>query len=197
MIDQSIFDCLKQIQPNCMSYRQSVDQLFEPLARTGSWRLRYLDILVATTRLYLDHLLVMRHMPEFEAAAVKRRKTTLSETDLARERVLRNKLIDELEQETRWISFQPINLMSDDAGLIDLQGYKNRLAIHLPEIYEETHHVEMFAKSFLTNQNSAALARLSVTIEHIGNHHAIFVMPALEWLADEMSWTEPWVRGQR
>ncbi len=190
MNDQSNPGCLKQIEPDCISYRQCVDQLFEPLPEAElCWRLRYLDILVATTRLYLDYVLVMQHMPEFEAVAVKRRKTILFSKGGDREQTLRRKLTQELEDGARWAAFMPINPFSDDTGLIDLQAYKNRLTLHLPEIYEETFHVEVFAQSFLSNQNSTALAYLSVGLEHLGKNHISFVLQALQWLAYEGSWS--------
>ncbi len=182
---------LEELRLHLVQYRQAVDQILSSdLTSPQSWRVCFSEILICTSRLYLDYLLVTKGLPELESLAFKRSNTGLTSTDSGREFELRLKLGKKLDSLAGWPGFVAQNSFSKLTALRTVQDYIDSFSLHLPEIYEETFRVEACTKSFLTNQDSSALAHVSVGLQHLGRNHASFVLQALEWAADEGSWDE-------
>lgn len=116
---------------------------------------------------------------------------TLPKADIDRERVLRQRLRDCLETCALWSYFSPENPFSERTGLLTLDDYINRFALHLSEVYEETFQVEECTKNFLIKPKDSLLACMLVGMQHLGGNHITFVQQALEWVVDEASWEEP------
>ncbi len=127
---------------------------------------------------------------ELEAVASKRAVLDLVQSDGLAERSIRKRLRQELETSPSWTTFRPENPFSELTGLHSLQDYTDKLALHLPEVHEETFAVEACLISFLANRNSAALAQTFIGLQHLGRNHISFVLQALEWAADEGSWDD-------
>ncbi|MBB5056346.1 hypothetical protein HDF16_001015 [Granulicella aggregans] len=188
---------LENLQLAAVRYRSAVDHIFSPsLTTSENWRACLAGILVSTTRLYLGYLLVAEGLEELEALVSKKRIRKSFPTDTVREMKLRAELGRKLELPTSWPGFIPYNPFSDITRLRTLKDYTASFTLHLPEIYEETFRIEACAKSFLADRNSSVLAQLLVGLQHLGRNHASFVLPALEWAADEGSW-DKLVEGTR
>lgn len=69
-----------------------------------------------------------------------------------------------------------------------LDDYLNSIELHLPEIYGETIRIEAQGIEFLRSNDSGSLADVLVGLEHTGRNHISFVLRALDWLVDEISW---------
>ena len=186
-----MLDQLESLQLDVIRYRQAVDHIFSPsLTNSKKWQACFSEILICTTRLYLDYLLVTKSLPELESLASKGRDMGQPSTNNSREMTLRAELKKRLDSSTGWPGFVPQNPFSNLTGLRTLRNYVNSFSLHLPEIYEETFRVEACTKSFLADHNGVALAQLSIGLQHLGKHHASFVLQPLEWAADEGSWDE-------
>ena len=182
---------LEKLQLDLVSYREAVDQILSlGLITPRHWQQCFLDILICTSQLYLDYLLVTKSLPDLEAAASESEDSDLVSTDVTREMRLRAELKHKLTSSSPWLGFTPENPFSNLTGLSKLQDYVNSLTLHLPEIYEETIRVEACVKSFLASHDSSALAQLSIGLQHLGRNHASFVIQTLEWIANEDSWEE-------
>jgi hypothetical protein len=179
---------LENLQLDLVSYRKAVDRIFLPALTTPrEWQQCLFEILVCTSQVYLDYLLVAKNLPALEAISLKGKSYQLR-ADSLREQNLREKLKRELESSPSWNQFQPANPFSDSTGLRSLHDYFNSLTLHLPEIYEETFRAEGLAKSFLANRSDATLAQLTVSLQHLGRNHCSFVLQALQWASDEGGW---------
>jgi hypothetical protein len=182
---------LEKLQLDLVRYREAVDHVFTAtLVEPRDCQKWLLEILVCASQLYVDYLLVVKHMPELETVASKRGALDVVQSNSLRERSIRERLRQELETSPCWGTFRPENPFSELTGLRSLQDYMDKFTLHLPEIYEETFRVEVCVKSFLANHNSAALAQTLVGLQHLGRNHISFVLQALEWAADEGSWEE-------
>lgn len=186
-----MLDQLKKLQLDLVSYREAVDEIFSLSPATPrAWQQRLFEILVCTSQLYLDYLLVVRNLPALDAVSSKGSSSDLVRADVLRERNLREKLKHELESSPPWNHFRPENSFSEFTGLRSLQDYMDQFTLHLPEIYEETFRAEVCTKDFLANRNAFALAQLVVALQHLARNHIGFVLQALEWALDEGSWEE-------
>jgi hypothetical protein len=190
-----MFDQLDKLQVDLVGYRKAVDQIFSPALTTPKdWRECFLGILICTSQLYVDYLLVMKNLPVMGGMS-KSGSSDQLRADMARERDLRKRLKDELESSPCWSHFLPENPFAGLTGLHTRQDYVDRFTLHLPEIYEETFRVEAYTKNFMGNHSAAALARISVALQHLGRNHIIFVLQPLEFASDEDSWNESLVRA--
>jgi hypothetical protein len=185
---------LEKLLSDLVSYREAVDQIFSPAHRTHrGWQQCFLDILICTSQLYLDYLLVTKSLHALEADASESGRADVVSANIAHEMRLRAELRNKLTSSSTWLGFTPENSFSDLTGLHELQDYVNNLTLHLPEIYEETFRIEICTKDFLTSHNNSVLAQLAISLQHIGRNHISFVLQVLEWVADEDSWDELFV----
>jgi|GEM_PF-5387414 len=186
-----MFDQLEKLQVDLGSYRKAVDEIFSSALTTSKgWQVCFSGILICTARLYLDYLLVMKGMHELESLVSRSGDGREAQTGSVREMKLRAELKRRLESSNGWPGFIPQNSFSNLTGFRTLRDYADSFTLHLPEIYEETFRVEACTKSFLADHNGAALAQLSIGLQHLGKNHASFVLQPLEWAADEGSWDE-------
>ena len=182
---------LEKLLVDLASYRQAVDQIFSPLLKgPKEWRERLFEVLICTSQLYLDYLLIIKSLPIMEVISSESGSSNFVRTNLVRERNLRERLKHKLESSRPWSGFRPENPFSGITGLCSRQDYIDRFTLHLPEIYEETFQVEACTKNYLLSHNGAALAQLGVGLQHLGRNHISFVLQPLEWAADADSWDE-------
>ncbi len=76
-------------------------------------------------------------------------------------------------------------------GIDKLKGkkdYIDLLALHLPEIYDETIRLEDWLHRLTLDPSEAVLTRAIVSAEHLSKNHIGYVLPALEWLIDINAW---------
>jgi len=180
---------LERLLQSLVAFREAVDRcLSQSLVIPSDGQALMLETLIATTTLYLDYLLSVKVMPQLESIATKRARFDMVPTDLERERKLRNELGAKFASAEGWPGFQPQNAFSDLTGLHTLQDYSNTLGLHLSEAYEESFRIEICAKEFLRSRSSSALAQLSVGLNHMVQHHIIFVLQALEFAASSGDW---------
>jgi hypothetical protein len=185
---------LEYLRLDLAAYRSSVDRIMaEHLADPRHFRECFLDILVSMSRLYLDYQLFRKQLPELWETAKKARKRVprVVESDIRRQREHRARFREKLESLSCWKYFRPENAFSESTGLLSIANYIDVFSLHLPEIYEETLCVEVYVEQFLNTSRGSALAELEVGMQHLGRNHISFVLQALEWASDEMSWSEP------
>jgi hypothetical protein len=179
---------IKNLPSNLSRYRKTVDQIFSPdLSNPTDWQRYFFDVLLCTSQLYLDYLLLQKAESQLGAISRKTKHRTRG-TDTKRESLLRRLYRERLESSTHWTHFIPENPFSDSTGLRTNEDYINEFALHLPEIYEETFRVEGLARDFLTDHSTNLLAQMLVGMEHLARHHVSFVQQALQWAADDISW---------
>jgi hypothetical protein len=182
---------LERLQLDLVNYRKAVDRTFSsPFTSARDWQQHFLEILICTSQLYLDYLLVTRSLPDLQILSSKDDRSEHIRGNLLREKELRERLKQGLESSPYWIHFEPGNPFSELTGLRRLQDYIDKFALHLPEIYEETFRVEACTKNFLSGHKDSALTQLVVGLQHLGRNHISFVQQALEWAADEDSWRD-------
>ncbi|MGH9437588.1 MAG: hypothetical protein ACRD22_06760 [Terriglobia bacterium] len=182
---------LRQLIFDLREYRTILERAFSrKLSRPRDCRRYFLELLIIASKLYLDYLRILHDMRSLERKAIKMQDDTRIDTDIQRERLLRTRLRSRLESLPCWSQFRPANSFSETTGLRTLSDYIDSLAHHLPEVHEETFQTEAYAREFRNSRSSAALAGLSVGLEHLGRNHISFVHFALEWAADESSWKE-------
>lgn len=180
---------LERLERDTVSYRNAVDRLFSSASDSRrKWQRCLREILICASQLYLDYLLVREEVPAMEAVSLPG-KAAPFRSDIARERFLRQRLQRKLESSACWRrQFTPENAFSAETGLRTLQDYTESLALHLPEIYEETFRVEACAKEFLARRDGCALVELVVGLQHLGRNHISFVLQTLEWATEDLSW---------
>lgn len=181
---------LQNFIPQLVGYRETLDQIFSKPSKTPNDLQRYFfDLLVCTSQLYLDHLFVLKDSPSYEIRQTKISRQKHPAADFHREKDLRERFHRALESSPHWKHFIPENPFSDETGLHTLDDYLHRFSHHLPEIYEETFRIESCIKTFLENRSDAVLADLLVGLQHMGRNHISFVQQALEWAAEDISWS--------
>jgi hypothetical protein len=186
-----MFDQLKKLQIDLIGYREAVDHIFSSAPNPKSWQECFFEILLRTSQLYVDYLLVMKTLPALEAVSSKGGSNGQGRANILREENLRENLQRELESSPCWTHhFKPQNPFSELTGLRSRRDYIDRITLHLPEVYEETFRVEECTKEFLETHNGTALAHLVIGLQHLGRNHISFVLQALEWAANEDSWEE-------
>jgi hypothetical protein len=123
-------------------------------------------MLVSTSQLNLDCVLIIRSdMPKLEKVSRRARTIEPLRAYIDREILLGQRFSNRLESLNCWFWFEPENAFSEVTGLHTLQDYANNLALHLPEIYEETFCVEKYVRSFRQNQNASAHEQVTAKFE--------------------------------
>ena len=178
---------LEQLPLVISNYRESVNMIFTTSPTPSELRSRFYDVLICTSRLYLDYLLITRQL---ETAEMVPSEYVSIPANLQRERIHREQLRAQLESWPNWKYFHPQKGFPEQTDLQTLADYINCLALHLSEIYEESFRVKQCAKEFLLNQNDSAGGQLIVGLEHMGRHHISFVQQALEWVSADSMWDD-------
>jgi hypothetical protein len=159
-------DQFTKLLTGLLGYRDAVDQIFSlQLAEPESWRLAFLNILICTSQLYLDYLIVMRDSAVFESLSSANSREDFPGIDIKRERALREQLQEHLELRLPWIRFSAGDGLSELSGLKAPQDYINSLGLHLPEIYEETFRVESCLTRLIAKPTDSGFACLIVGLQ--------------------------------
>jgi hypothetical protein len=178
-----------QLALDAAGYRAAMERIFSrKLSKPRHCRQYFFEVLVNSSRLYLDYLLITKDLPELEKLSKTDAKRPLNPHNTSRETLLRRRFRERLKSLPCWSYFLPENPFSKYTGLWKLEDYINSFALHLPEIHEETLWVEGYASGFLKNRLASTLADLMVGLQHLGCNHVSFVHFALEWAAEESSW---------
>jgi hypothetical protein len=150
------------------------------------------DVLVSTSRLYLDSLIVGRELRD-SATSGNEPIDPLAQPRLRRnsdaELTFRKEFSRKVESLACWKAFQPINTFVDENQLRTQADYLFNLTLHLPEIHGEVVDLVGIVRGRLkTGQLSDAERwRLITGLEHAA-HHASYCRHALEVLSNELSW---------
>jgi hypothetical protein len=151
------------------------------------------DVLVSTSRLYLDSLIVGRELrdsattgdePINPPVQPKRRRSSVDV-----ELTFRKKFSRKVESLACWKAFQPINTFVDENQLRTQADYLFNLTLHLPEIYGEVVDLAGIVRGRLKTGrlSDAERWRLITGLEHAA-HHASYCRHAVEVLSNELSW---------
>jgi len=150
------------------------------------------DVLVSTSRLYLDSLIAGRELRDSATAGnepinppvpSKRRRSSGAEL------TFRKKFSRKVESLACWKAFQPINTFVGENQLRTQADYLFSLTLHLPEIYGEVVDLAGIVLGRLKTGrlSDADCWRLIMGLEHAA-HHASYRRHALEVLSNELSW---------
>ena len=187
---ESMSEQLQNLILDLVYYRKTLVQIFSKPAKTPTdLRQYFFDLLVCTSQLYLDYLLVLKDSTSYETKKTKFPRKKFPVADIHHEKDLRERFRRALESSPHWEHFIPENPFADETGLHTLDDYLHRFTLHLPEIYEETFRIETDLKIFLENLSDEVLAHLLVSLQHMGRNHISFVLQTLEWAAEDISWT--------
>ena len=184
---------LQEVSSDASQFREAVDALLatdctEPQLFCD----RLYEIWITVSRLYLDMIEVYRWaLPNSNEAAhgfESPATIKVNYDSIKTEQRIRVKLQKYLEELKIWDRYNGDHAIPIDRGLKSKADYVSTLSFHLPEIYAETISFEKYVKALSTNPSAAALAGAMVSAQHLGKHHASYVLPALEWLTNLDAW---------
>jgi hypothetical protein len=188
--DTQMKELLHKLADDCAKYREAVDRVFTiDIDTPAAFRSWLLDCLTCTSQMYLDHLHVLRALTGFEADPAAP-DDDLDRADYKFEHSLRKGLRERLASSTSWSHFHPDTPLAVKMGLRTTQDYINSFALHLPEVYEETHRLERCARATAISRSQLALAELEVSLKHAAHNHICFVQPAMQWAMNEDNWDD-------
>src|SRR2546429_541311 len=95
---------LEQLLQNLSNYREAVDAIFATSPTPGELRSRIFDVLVYTSRLYLDYLLIVKQLKDTEMAPSQYKYIPVN---IQREAAHRQQLRAHLELWPYWKHFDP------------------------------------------------------------------------------------------
>lgn len=183
---QSVF---AHLEADCQRYRFAIDRLLDANhVQSDSMRGHFLEVRVTSSQLYLDYATLYRDLPQIKTTCSKHSADRQQSRAMERERDLRTQFKTRLRPSQIWTHFRPNNSFSEMNRLTCLDDYLNSIELHLPEIYGETIRIEAQGIEFLRSNDSGSLADVLVGLEHTGRNHISFVLRALDWLVDEISW---------
>ena len=183
-----MFNILEQLEVDLISYRDAFTHRPSQLASASEVRHYFHDVLIQTSKLYLDMLLIER---DEDLLAAKLRDTSLFPLPSdGLERVTRDEFQLSLRSWAAWAHFQPEHAFSAQLRLTTLQEYFDSFTLHLPEIFAETANAEARLHSVFNDQSAAAFTDLLIRIQHVGRNHISFVQHSLQYAADESCWSD-------
>lgn len=175
---------LERVIVHSVDYRTRFADVSASFSQGLSPQQSLFELLIATSELYLDCLLVLRVLPSLHGHAVDGAEVTKDAGDASREMHLRQHLRGTLDGSRSWSYLDLKHPLAED-NLATQEDYINNYALHLPEIHEETYQVEQYARDFIQTRNNLALVDLEIGLRHLAFNHAIFVLPALQWPSTE------------
>jgi hypothetical protein len=179
---------LQKMLGDFAGYREAVGHvLAERSQSVERWRILLEALQLSTATLYLDYLQVTRPLADLNLPSRKRfRKKPINSAD--DQHALRARFREHLESTVPWQNFRSGNPFSSITNLRSKEDYLQVLALHVPEIYQETLVLEPAVSRFLQEETANDQAMLIVGLQHLGRNHISFLLPALEWITDESSW---------
>jgi hypothetical protein len=151
-----------------------------------------LEVLISTSRLYLDSLVFGRALRKSAAngnEAINPLPPSIRRRSCVRELAFREKFSRKVESLACWAAFQPINTFVDENRLRTQEDYLYNLTLHLPEIHGEVVDLAGLVRGRLKTGrlSDADCWRLITGLEHAA-HHASYCRHTLEVLSNELSW---------
>ena len=113
---------LEQLPLDISNYRESVNMIFTTSPTPSELRSRFYDVLICTSRLYLDYLLISRQLENTEMAPSE---YVSIPANLQRERIHREQLRAQLESWPNWKYFHPQKGFPEQTDLQTLADYIN------------------------------------------------------------------------
>jgi len=166
------------------AYRASVDVILNRDHRTASfWRSDLRAVHYWTARLYFDYVALARTLPSMESQPRRRRRRRIRLLSVARQTAMMRRMGEILNASSDWGSDEP-NPMLEPLGICTRNDCAVQLSMHLPEMYEEAILTQASMEEFLANQDPGALVSCAIGMMHLASHHAVMIMPVLEWVAD-------------
>lgn len=179
-------DQLENLCADLVAYRAAVNRVYSSkLSRSRDCRRYLVDVLVCATRLYLDSLSLTKALSSVESMP----GASLIGIDRRRYASFRKRFRERLRSRPAWAFFRPEIPFAEFIGLRTLESYLENFGLHIPEVYEETFRVEQYARRWL-DHNERSVEALLVAMQHMSRNHISFLVPALQWAADEGSWCD-------
>jgi hypothetical protein len=152
----------------------------------------FFDVLVSTSRLYLDSLCFGRALRESAAGGndfVNPSSQSIRLRGCVRELDFREKFSRKVESLACWATFQPSNAFVDENRLRTQADYLFNLTLHLPEIYGEVIDlIGLLRERLETGGLSDSDCWTVITkLEHAA-HHASYCRHTLELLSSSCVW---------
>lgn len=191
LIDERIRGKLEGLTLHTAGFRQAFDRIFVSPCQTGEECLNYFgSVLLFASQLYADYVSLTFDLARLEVpeAPVQVSRADRAATFPNREGDLRNRCSAVLRAMPCWGELDSNAPFGKITGLQSPADYIERLALHLPEIYEESIRVEGWANGLGAGSAATTLGPLVVGLEHMGRNHLLFALPALQFAADETSW---------
>jgi hypothetical protein len=186
---------LSKLAVDLNEYNRALQRMFSrKLTRKHDCARYFGRLLVATSKLYLDDLLMLDLGSQRWEKRIKRKPQrpahNYHELGHAPEFRMHQRFSERLAGLPCWPEFDPLNGFEDENLLRTPKDYRDNLSIHLPEIYGEA--LKLLAAIERLRSSRSWLDRevvdLVVGLHHLA-HHASYCRHALEVLSNELSWT--------
>lgn len=161
-------------------------------SRPRDWSRYCLEVLVSTTCVYLDSLILRRALRESAPGGSQppnARWQSLPPRSTVRELAFRERFGRKVESLACWAAFKPINPFVNENRLRTKTDYVFNLTLHVPEIYGEVVDLAGLLRGQLkkVKLSDAECWRLVTGMEHAA-HHASYCRHTLEVLSNDLSW---------
>ena len=166
--------------------------LSRKFSRPRDWSKYCLEVLVCTSRLYLDSLIfgqALKNTPARGNALNNPNEKAHPPRSSVRELSFRKRSSRKVESLPCWEAFEPANTFVDENQLRTRADYLFNLTLHLPEIYGEIDNLTAIVQARLETDgfSGADCWNLITGLEHAA-HHASYCRHTLEVLSNELSW---------
>jgi len=190
-IDESLRNKLKGLKTHGAAFRNALEHIFVHQPTTsGECRNYFGTILLYASQLYADYVSLSSDLARLDLAQDGTQSISDGEAGALHEGSLRERYTAFLRAIPCWDRLSPNAPFAAITGLRSAADYIEPLALHLPEVYEESIRTEGWAGDITSRATAATVASLLVGLEHMGRNHVLFVLPALQFAADETSWVE-------
>lgn len=173
----------RRLARHCADYRRSVDQIFCEDDLSAPLRLQsiFRQIQIRTAQLQVDGHQLLESIPKMRMSS-KAAPSVEARHDLHRERDLRTRLQQRLEQLQVWNQFDSENPLAALVGLHSTKDYIQSLELHPAG---DLRGNPVFGGVFecLSEQRIREVAVVTIIgLQHMGRNHISFLQPALDWL---------------
>jgi hypothetical protein len=188
-IKEPILSRLQELLLHTSGFRRAVDRIFTQRFESHEDWLKYLwTVLQFASQLYADYALLTPGLNQIEASDGAPQSPMSDESTVRTEANLRERLDSALRGMPWWAELRPDAPFGDITGLRTADDFISVLTLHLPEAYMESLDVERWANEFSVRPAVIPLGSLIIGLEHMNRNHLLFVLPALQFAADETTW---------
>lgn len=182
-----LFD-FRQLVLHTQDFRRVADQLFTlDVTSCDAIRSHFLKLLLSTSQLYMDCIQFTVELPSLYANSFGGACKHIAESQLQRERDYRERY-RRIVESLPWQHFRR-HEMYTLLGLNSAEKYQTNLSLHIPEMYEESFRVETYAGRLSRSTPKSSLSELEVNFSHLADNHAVFALPALKGMSEDVCWS--------